>query len=105
MSDQTMHELLTDVSARMTALGEQVSTERLIQLVQNQFALLIAEQEPFTRKMRFGADAKLIGSKYARWGLGIADIEWLYDILIEAQRSGRSTGPSETLSKAFNELS
>lgn len=103
-------QLLQEIATRITALGEQVSETRLNALIKGQFDAL-AGDEAFVRKMRFGGgDAKLIGTKFSRWGLGVSDIEFLYD-LMNAQRGqsrrggGVHQGPSTELEGAFKVLS
>jgi hypothetical protein len=81
-------------------------------MVSDQFNLLMSD-EKFVRKMRFGGQENapaLLGTKYARWGLSIADIEWLYDLQesLRGQRKisgGQYEGPSETLKRTFDALS
>ena len=102
----TEHErqLLTDIQARLEALGAAMSDQRLEQLVQQHLDKLLADEQ--TRKMRFGNDQRLIGSKFSRWNLTASDIEWLYDVLTAAQRTGLSQrGPSEELRQAFQAIS
>lgn len=103
--------LLREISDRITALGEQVSEQRLNAMVKAQLDLLAAD-EGFVRKMRFGAqgERKLIGTKFSRWGLGVSDIEFLYD-LMNAQRGqsrrggGVHPGPSAELEGTFKAVS
>jgi len=102
----TNEELVRDIQARLTTMGEQTSEARINQLVQTYLDKLFGA-EGGSRKFRFGGagDPKLAGSKFARWGLTLADIEWAHDVLTSAARMGRSNGPSEELRKAFTELS
>jgi hypothetical protein len=96
--------LFREISDRLQALGEAVSEERIKALVKANLEALLADQE-FVRKMRFGRpDAHLIGSKFARWNLSVADIEFLYDLL-EANRRAGGKGPSEELTRAFQTIS
>ena len=63
----TTEALFQQIAERLNALGEQVSEQRLKQIVNTELQALLGEQE-FTRKMRFGApEPKLVGSKFARW--------------------------------------
>jgi HK97 family phage major capsid protein len=97
-------QLLKDISARLQALGENVSEERIKTLVKAQFEALAADPE-WKRKMKFGAeDKKLVGSKFSRWNLNTADIEFLHDIMV-ASRSLGKPGPSADLTNAFNAVS
>ena len=50
------------------------------------------------------ANGKLFGSKFGRWGLNVADIEFLHDIM-SAEREAGKAGPSEELRNAFEDLS
>lgn len=107
MTTQTVQELFGDINTRLAAIGESVSEEKLKTMINERLDQLLTD-ETFVRKMRFGSTAgtpKLVGSKFARWGLGVADVEWLMDVLESAQRVGRSPGPSEELRNAFKEIS
>lgn len=103
--------LVKDIHDRMTALGEAVSEQRITAMVTAHLDKLVAD-EGFVRKMRFGGggDRKLVGTKYARWGLTIADIEFLYELQegLRGQRKvsgGIYEGPSEELRNTFAALS
>lgn len=97
--------LLKDINDRLAALGENASEQRLKELVQAQFNELKNDKE-FVRKMRFGgAEQQLQGTKFARWNLSVADVEFLYD-LMESQKGQRGhAGASEDLRNVFNALS
>lgn len=99
-----MEQLLNDISQRLQAIGESVSEERIRGIVENYLSALTPESE-FVRKMRFGGgERQLIGSKFSRWNLGIADIEFLYD-LMESQAKIGKRGPSDELRNAFRSVS
>ncbi len=110
MSDQ----LIKDIHDRLEAIGEAVSEQRIQQIVE-QYLNELAEDSEFMRKMRFGPatgpDAKLLGTKFARWGLTLADVEWLYDLQdsLRGQRrvsgGGVYQGPSEELENTFRAIS
>src|SRR5574341_1209059 len=110
---EIFEQLMKDVSDRLAALDglkEAVSEERIKQLIQTSLDALVAD-EGFVRKMRFGSngDQRLVGSKYARWHLSVADIEFLYDLQesLRGQRKvsgGVYQGPSEELSKAWQAI-
>lgn len=100
----TTEEFLKDISDRLTAIGANVSEERIRGIVDAAVAAKLASDPAFTRKMRFGGDEALIGSKFSRWGLGAADIEFAYDLLM-ARKAAGGRGPSEELTKAFSEMS
>ena len=108
-----MEELIQDIHARLAALGEnQIGEERIKALIAEHLDGLKNDEE-FVRKMRFGdvPEPKLVGTKYARWGLTTADIEFLYDLqesLTGQKRinhAGVYQGPSEELRNAFNAVS
>lgn len=109
---EVLENLMKDISDRLTAMGEDVKEDRIRGMVTDQFNLLTSD-EKFVRKMRFGGQESapdLIGTKYARWGLSIADIEWLYDLQesLRGQRKvsgGQYEGPSEALKRTFDALS
>ena len=100
-------ELLKDIAARLEAIGESVSEERIRGIVGEELGKLA----PAERKMRFGGDQKIVGSKFSRWDLNSADVEFLYDMQtsLRGQRrvngSGVYGGPSEELENAFGEIS
>ena len=80
MDNEGFEGLVRDIRERMEGLDEirtLVSEERIGQIVREQLDLVV-QDEGFVRKMRFGgapASQKMLGSKYARWGLGIEDID------------------------------
>lgn len=114
MEKEVFEQLMEDIHARLESLDglkEAVSEERIKEIVQNTLSEL-TEDEKFVRKMRFGKteEPKLMGTKYARWGLSIADIEWLYDLqesLIGQRKVGGGVyeGPSEALKSTFAAIS
>ncbi len=100
----TNDELFKEIAARLDAIGETVSEQRLKQLVNTELRSLLEDKE-VVRKMRFvPSPESLAGSKFARWGLGVSDIEFLYD-LMNASRNRGGAGPSEELTNAFNTIS
>lgn len=116
MPDLTIEELGTEVRQRLDAINEQVSSstsdERLRQLMTEAIEGL-KDDEEFVRKVRFGAgptDTQLVGTKYARHGLSVADVEFLYDLMSahrgQRLKSGRvHEGPSEELTRTFESIS
>jgi hypothetical protein len=65
----------------------------------------LSKDEAFVRKMRFaGPEKKLVGSKFSRWNLNTADIEFLHDLML-AERERRGVGPSDDLTNAFKAVS
>lgn len=109
----TMEELAKDIHDRLESIGAAVSEERITEIVRGMLPDLVQDEE-FVRKMRFGGynpNAGLLGTKYARWGLTIEDVEFLHDLqssLIGQKRVGGSGvyhGPSEELDKTFRTIS
>ncbi len=107
----TQEQLMQEISTRLNAIGEAVSEARLKELVTTQLNALLAD-EKFARKMRFGDDAPdaLLGTKYARWGLQIEDVEFLFDLQesLMGQRKvngGAYAGASQELRTAFGAIS
>lgn len=103
-----LYQQIADRLAAMEGLKDAVSEERIAQMVQTSMEGLL-QDEDFVRKMRFGGAApehQIVGTKFARWNLSIKDVEWMYDILTAAQRSGLSEhGPSEELRNTFAAIS
>lgn len=112
MPTQTLEELSQQIFTRLDAIGATIlNEERIKALIKAELDLLV-KHESFTRKMRFGGgqDRKLVGTKYARWNLSIADVEWLYDVQMslrgQAKRGGGvHEGPSEELRNTFAAIS
>lgn len=103
----TTEDLIKDIHDRVAAMDAKVSDDRLRKIVED-----ILTQPEVARKMRFGgaADAPLVGTKYARWGLSVGDIEWLYEVQqsLKGQRKvdgGAYAGPSEDLESTFKRVS
>ncbi len=112
----TLEELGTEVRQRLDGvsadLSKATSDERLTDLIRGLLDSL-SEDDEFMRKVRFGrggVEPTLVGTKYARWGLSIADVEWLYDIQTshKGQRlknGGTHPGPSQELTRTFEAIS
>lgn len=112
MSDTvTLEALAGEIRQRMDAvdskLEDRLSDTQLEERVRNTLTTLLADDPEFAGKLRFAAeDDKLKGTKYARLGLTVMDIEMLHDILVSAKREGKSAhGPSDELVAAFNAVS
>lgn len=108
-----LEQLVTDINARLTAIGENYSEDKIKNLVTTYLDGLVKD-ETFVRKMRFGnatTPAPLLGTKYARWGLSIEDIEFLYDLqeslrgLRKVDGGGAYDGPSENLRNTWKSVS
>ncbi|HEV7651346.1 MAG TPA: phage major capsid protein [Actinophytocola sp.] len=114
MSDTvTLETMATDIRARLDAIDKSISDrtsdEALTKLVRDAIAGLSDDEK---RKLQFGGgeDRKLVGTKYARWGLSIADVEHLHDLQssLRGQRKingGVYEGPSESLANTFEAIS
>jgi len=112
----TLEQLATDIRAKLDAISgdvaARVSDERLTQLVKDAVEGLAGDEE-FARKLRFGGgpERQLVGTKYARWGLSLGDVEFLYDLQnsLRGQRRvsdpGVYEGPSDELSRTFDAVS
>lgn len=107
MSEITLEVLATEIRQRLdgvdTKLTEAVSDVKLNDMIKTNLESLLADDtNEVVRKLRFGSTApELVGTKYARLGLGVADVEMLYDVLSAGKRAGLSKGPSEELTKTF----
>jgi hypothetical protein len=106
--------LIKDISDRLTAIGQAIPDEAKLRTMISEQLSLLAQDEEFTRKMRFGGggqERKLVGSKYARWGLSIGDVEFLYDLMESMRgqrmvnRNGIYEGPSEELRNTMGAIS
>jgi len=107
-------QLIQDIHDRLEGIGEAVSEDRIRNIVSTYLDELTDDSD-FVRKMRFGPgsgpDAQLLGTKFARWGLTLADVEWLYDVqdslrgLRRVNGGGVYQGPSEELENTFRAIS
>lgn len=114
MSDkETVEMLVKEIHDRFDAIEESVSEEKIRAMV-NETLTDLAEDEEFVRKIRFGTEEtpkKIVGSKFARWGLDISDVEFLYDLqnamigMRKVSSDGVYKGPSEELENTFETIS
>ena len=123
MPDMTKEQFIEDVNQRVQAVEESTSTqiqelkdvtspEKLRGFIAEYLGEL-DDNDPIVRKIRFGkaeGSEKLIGTKFSRWGLEPADIEFLYDMQIGLKGQKRVSdgfhqGPSDELTKAFEAVS
>lgn len=103
MSDN-IETLLNDVIARIETMSEGVKAENLRGMIQGLIDERLSAPD-LTRKLKHDTgDARLVGSKFSRWGLSVSDIEFLYDMM-ESTRTKGGHGPSDELRGAFNALS
>lgn len=105
--------LVKDIHDQMEALGARVSTQTLETTIKGLIQEMLNDDPDLARKMRFGGpqeDGALVGTKYARFGLTVADVEFLYDLRQSIEGQKRVTGvgvygkPSEELTRAFNAI-
>ncbi|MGH3834181.1 MAG: hypothetical protein ACRDSF_00535 [Pseudonocardiaceae bacterium] len=114
----TLEALATEIRQRLDAvdlsISEKISDTRLADLVKTNLSALLSEDTELVRKLRFGPSGtdnrELVGTKYARWGLSLADVEYLHDLQhsLRGQRKvsgGFYDGPSEQLGKTFEAIS
>ena len=106
-----IEKMLTDVTARIESLPVAPTEEALKGMIKTMMDEVFKDPD-LARKMRFGqpADAPLLGSKFARHGLSISDVEWLFDIqtALKGERKGGGgtyEGPSEALTNCFDAIS
>ena len=112
MGDLTLEALAAEIRERMDGIGnsitERVSDGALEALVRAQLTSFLETEDgrEIISKLRFAADdPKLKGTKYARLGMTVMDIEMLHDICSSAQRIGKGSGPSAELNAAFKAVS
>ncbi|HET8684785.1 MAG TPA: hypothetical protein VFM54_23370 [Micromonosporaceae bacterium] len=113
----TMETLAADIRSRLDAVNIQLSNAtsdtRLAELIRTNLRNLLDGDQEFVRKLRFGGggdSSSLVGSKYARWGLSVADVEFLHELQTSLRGQKRVSnpgvydGPSETLDKTFGQI-
>ncbi len=113
MSEITLETLAGDIKARLDALGAEMPTdEQLTEKIRAELAgwLETEDGQETVRKIKFGngSDPELVGTKYARLGLTVADVEWLHDLQVSltgqkrpGDNGGFFEGPSEELKSTF----
>lgn len=119
MSGMTLDALAQEMRQRLDAIGQDVSDRisdvKLKGLVENVLKGLLNDPEggEFLRKLRFGDErgTAIVGTKYQRWGLGVADVEFLHELQCSLRGQKRVSspgiydGPSEELDKTFQNIS
>lgn len=104
-----LQELARDITQRLEAIQENSPSRAEVETLITEHLAGIADNPEFRRKMRFGnaQDSRLVGSKFGRHGLGLADIEFMYDLMqsMRVATNGRHKGPSEELTNAFEAIS
>ena len=109
----TVEELARDIRQRLDAndetIAERTSDETLAEVVRSVIADMSEDDaREFARKITFagGTDPELVGTKYARRGLSLGDVEFLYDLQRSAQGQRLAGklhgGPSEELTRTFD---
>lgn len=111
----TLEALATEIRQQLKTINdgvdERTSDEKLRQLVTEALDGLKDDTE-FVRKLRFGSDAtdlQMVGTKYARWGLSVSDVEFLHDLMSAHQgerlkNGGIHPGPSQELTRTFEAI-
>lgn len=115
MPDNTpWEELAKEIRQRLDATDQKItdtiSDERLRGLIDTSLKAFIESDDgvAYVRKLKFGSPTapELVGTKYARLGMSVGDVEMLHDILQAAHTVGLSKkGPSEELAKTFEAVS
>lgn len=107
----TQQEILQRIQEQLNAFQNPLAEADVKRIFQDMLDAMMADGD-FVRKMRFGGnggdDPRLFGTKFARHGLGLADIEFLYDLQSARQRANNNDnryGPSEQLRGAFEAIS
>jgi hypothetical protein len=111
----TLDELGREVRQRMDAvdkdIADRLAEEKLAEMLRG-IVQDLSKDEEFVRKIKFGQDPverQLVGTKYARWGLSVSDVEFLYDLMSAhrgqpRKRGGAHPGPSEELTRTFEAI-
>lgn len=111
--EKELFPLMKDISKRLEEIGKPMTQDEIKNLIDERFSLLKNDKE-FIRKMKFrGEDPKLVGTKFARWGITVSELEFLYDLQnsLKGQRKvtndgdGFYPGPSEELENTFKAVS
>jgi HK97 family phage major capsid protein len=101
----SIEELAKDIAERQATIAKNTEPAAIQKIIADYFDKL-DDNDPIVRKMRFGkSDDALIGSKFARYDLGAADIEFLSDWMLAKQRAFGGQGPSEELTGAMKAVS
>lgn len=103
--DSAVATVANPIKTDLEALKDATSPDKLRAFV-GEYLESLDDKDPIVRKLRFGTTApELLGSKFARWNLEPADVEFLYDLMTTRHRNGIGKPPSEELAKAFETLS
>lgn len=100
-------DILKDIAARIQAMDARMSEAEIRKIIEN-----VLGEPDFVRRFQPPApENALRGSKFGRWGLSLADIEFLYDLQLSLQGQkrvsggGMYAGPSGELRGAFEAIS
>lgn len=99
---EKVQKTLDDLAARLDSLDIPNKDE-----IRKSVIEAITTDTELGRRLKFGTttdNPALLGSKFARWGLGVADVEFLNDLMTAQSQKGYA-GPSEELQKAFGDVS
>lgn len=99
---EKVEKTLAEVAARLDALDIPNKEE-----IRKQVIEAITTDTELGRRLKFATttdNPALLGSKFARWGLGVADIEFLNDLMVAQGQKGMP-GPSDELKAAFSDVS
>lgn len=106
MSELTMEALASEIRQRLDALGENIpNDEQLTVKIQETLQAFLESDEAndVIAKLKFGSgtDPKLVGTKYARLGMTVGDVEWLHDLQesLKGQKKAGSNGVYEGASE------
>ncbi len=118
MAGLTLDALGQEIRQQLDAINQSVSDRtsdvQLKAMIEPMLREMLTGEtgQEIVRKLKFGGtDDKLVGSKYRRWNLGVADIEFLYELqesLTGQKRVGNVgiyNGPSEELRNTFDAVS
>lgn len=116
MSEITLEALASEIRQRLTAIESSVPDDDALEAkVRESLEGILNEDSDTVRKLTFGreSDRELVGTKYSRWGLSVADVEFLHDI--QSALKGKPTvgeeggsvhpGPSEELANTYRAIS
>jgi HK97 family phage major capsid protein len=114
VTEITLEALASEIRQRLDAVDQKitdtVSDERLKGMVDTSLKAWAESDDgaAYVRKLKFGSGTapELVGTKYARLGMSVGDVEMLHDILQAAHTVGLSKkGPSEELTRTFDAIS
>ena len=114
----TLDRLAQEMRQKLDAIGEDVSNRtsdvQLRAMVEPLVKELLSSDDgkEWIRKLRFGQDdsKSLLGTKYARWNLGVSDVEFLFELQssLAGQKKvgspGVYMGPSAHLRQTFDSV-